>query len=71
MCIFFQATGSWDCTVRLWSIDKDKVAVKCLKGHTSNVHALAFSCEDILVSCLKLVDLFYCNILEMELETIG
>lgn len=44
------ATGSWDCMVRLWPLGKDKMAVKCLKGHKSNIHAVAFSSIALLAS---------------------
>ena len=47
---FYQATGSWDCTVRLWPLGKDKMEVKCLKGHSSNIHAVSFSPSALLVS---------------------
>ena len=48
----FQATGSWDCCVRLWPLGKNGAGMKCLQGHKSNIHALAFSCEDVLVSLI-------------------
>ena len=65
----FQATGSWDYTVRLWTLDdleeesgvnpkadseenteegRERVCV--LGGHKGNIHAVAFSKEDMLVS---------------------
>ncbi|RMX37608.1 hypothetical protein pdam_00007891 [Pocillopora damicornis] len=44
------ATGSWDCTVRLWSLGGGKMDVKCLKGHKSNIHAVEFSCDKLLAS---------------------
>ena len=47
---FYQATGSWDCTVRLWPLGKGKMEVKCLKGHSSNIHAVSFSPSTLLVS---------------------
>jgi len=50
----FQATGSWDFTVRLWTLSRqggnDKVTV--LKGHSGNVHAVAFSKDGMLVSSI-------------------
>ena len=45
-----QATGSWDCMVRLWPLTDGKMNVTCLKGHTSNIHAVAFSSNSLLVS---------------------
>ena len=47
---YYQATGSWDCTVRLWPLGKGKMEVKCLKGHSSNIHAVSFSSSALLVS---------------------
>ncbi|XP_022793521.1 WD repeat-containing protein 38-like isoform X2 [Stylophora pistillata] len=44
------ATGSWDCTIRLWPLGGGKMDVKCLKGHRSNIHAVAFSCDRLLAS---------------------
>ena len=49
---YYQATGSWDCTVRLWPLGKGEMAVKCLKGHKSNIHAVSFSSTTLLVSAL-------------------
>ena len=48
----FQATGSWDHTVRLWTIVSDTGvhSVHELKGHRGNVHCVAFSKEGMLVS---------------------
>ena len=45
-----QATGSWDCTVRLWPLTDGKMNNTCLKGHRSNIHAVAFSSNSLLVS---------------------
>ena len=61
----FQATGSWDYTVRLWTLkDSDEDSdvnltagteeggedVHVLVGHKGNIHAMAFSKENMLVS---------------------
>eukprot|EP00794_Sanderia_malayensis_P015990 gene15990-17600_t len=55
-CTFSQdgktiATGSWDYTVQIWFFEKMKIIKnKVLKGHTGNIKALSFSCDDILAS---------------------
>jgi WD40 repeat protein len=36
------ASGSWDNTVKLWSVDSQK-EVTTLKGHSSYVQSIAFS----------------------------
>ena len=49
----FQATGSWDKTVQVWTMNKK---IECnnivLYGHTSNVKSLVFSSKKLLVNCL-------------------
>jgi len=40
--------------VRIWPIGVSKVDDMCLKGHTSNIHAVAFSSHNILVSKMLL-----------------
>ncbi|CAB4013259.1 WD repeat-containing 38-like, partial [Paramuricea clavata] len=52
------ASGSWDCSVRLWSLDlslvskHDQTNPSChvLQGHKSNVKAVSFSCQGLLAS---------------------
>lgn len=45
----FQATGSWDRTLRLWSLENNGEDVLILTGHEGNIHAVAFSREGMMV----------------------
>lgn len=50
--LFFQATGSWDFTVRLWTpsdVDQMDDNVQVLTGHKGNIHAVSFSKDGMLV----------------------
>ena len=53
--VYAQATGSWDHTVRLWTLKEEGGIYKVfiLKGHKGNVHCAAFSREGMLVSIVN------------------
>ena len=50
----WQATGSWDFTVRVWAAKEDSQfpTFRVLEGHSGNVHAVTFSKDGMLVGCL-------------------
>jgi WD40 repeat protein len=46
---FFQATGSWDFTVKVWTLNNSDDSVVTMEGHKGNIHAVAFSKDGMLV----------------------
>lgn len=44
------ATGSWDCTVKIWEIDSGKNK-KTLLGHTDSVNDIKFYDDNTIISC--------------------
>lgn len=55
MCLQFSdnilATGSYDCTIKIWEIDTGK-CINTLKGHTSGVRALQFDSGKLISGSL-------------------